>query len=108
MSGLKSHQSHEDMNVYLGWKANRVLVQLHLFNVPQEPLALTDALVSVNRTLKENVAKLSKILRIKLLYSWNETRITQTHRDQKKITVRNKETELNHEENNTKSVSPNW
>lgn len=66
------------MNVCLGWKANGVLLQLHLFNVPQEPLALTHAVVSINRMLKENLTKLSKIVRVKLKYSWNETRLSQT------------------------------
>lgn len=71
LSRLKTHQSHEDINGYLGWKANGVLVQLHLFNVPHGPLALPDALVSINRTLRENVTKLNKIIRIKLEYSLN-------------------------------------
>lgn len=112
LSRLKTHQSHEDMNVYLGWKANGVLVQLHLFNVPQEPLALTDGLVSINRTLRENVTKLHKIIRIKLEYYWNKTRLTQTRdkidKYKKKNSSQNMEAELNHEENNIKSISPNW
>lgn len=91
---LKTHHSHEDMHVCLGWKANGILVQLHLFNVPQEPSALTDALVSISRTLKGNVTNLSKIISIKLECSWNETRITQSDRDKKKYTPRNMETEL--------------
>lgn len=86
-------EKNEILCLYPGGKANVILVQLHLFNVPQEPLVLTDTALSINRTLKGTSIKPSDTIKIKLEHSWSETIITQTDRG-KKITPRNMGLEL--------------